>query len=201
MTSLESTLGRTARDLDSLSIRWALIGGLAVSVQTEPRFTRDIDLAIAASSDADAERLIRDLRSRGYRLTATLEQAARDRLATERLERDATAGPVLDLLFASSRIEEEIVQDASVLEVFSMVEAPVASLGDLIALKLLSRDDAERPQDVADLRALVRSAEEGDLARARRSARLITSRGFHRGRDLLAALDDAVEQGRRSSAR
>ena len=33
----------------------AVVGGIAVSVRTEPRFTRDIDFAVAVESDADAE--------------------------------------------------------------------------------------------------------------------------------------------------
>jgi hypothetical protein len=32
-----------------------LVGGLAVSVRTEPRFTRDVDLVVAISDDHAAE--------------------------------------------------------------------------------------------------------------------------------------------------
>jgi hypothetical protein len=42
-------------------VRCALVGGLAVSARTEPRFTRDADLAVAVASDAEAESLIRAL--------------------------------------------------------------------------------------------------------------------------------------------
>lgn len=42
-------------------IPFALVGGLAVSARTEPRFTRDADLAVALASDAEAEALIREL--------------------------------------------------------------------------------------------------------------------------------------------
>jgi hypothetical protein len=38
--------------------RFALVGGLAVSVRAEVRFTRDVDLAVAVSSDAEAESLV-----------------------------------------------------------------------------------------------------------------------------------------------
>ena len=64
---------------------WALVGGLAVSIRAEPRFTRDVDVAVSVADDATAEGLVRDLRAQGYRLDATLEQAALGRLATVRL--------------------------------------------------------------------------------------------------------------------
>lgn len=69
---------------------------------------------------------------------------------------------------------------------------PIARTGDLLALKLLARDDATRPQDVADLRALRAVADADDLALARRTVKLIAERGFSRGRDLEAALDDLL---------
>jgi hypothetical protein len=40
-------------------ISWAMLGGLAVSIRTEPRFTRDVDLAVAVAADDEAERLAR----------------------------------------------------------------------------------------------------------------------------------------------
>ena len=40
---------------------FALIGGLAVSARTEPRFTRDADFAVALAGDAEAEALMNAL--------------------------------------------------------------------------------------------------------------------------------------------
>ncbi|WP_245655246.1 hypothetical protein [Nocardia coubleae] len=56
-------------------------------------------------------------------------------------------------------------------------------------LKLLSRDDNTRPQDLADLHELIAAATEHDIQEARNAVRLITERGFHRGRDLEECLD------------
>ena len=67
---------------------------------------------------------------------------------------------------------------------------PIATTGHLIALKLLARDDLKRPQDLADLRALAQVATSTDYQTAREAAWLISSRGFARGRDLTAALED-----------
>jgi len=91
LTSLETALRRLALDLDALGRSWALVGGLAVSARTEPRFTRDVDVAVAVADDAAAEDLIRALRDRGYRPGMMLEQEAKHRLAMVRLEPPETA--------------------------------------------------------------------------------------------------------------
>jgi len=105
-------------------------------------------------------------------------------------------GIVVDLLFASSGIEPEIAARADRLEVFSGVAAPVAQIGDLIALKLLARDDQTRPQDAVDLRALLAAAGDRDVVLARESVELIARRGCARGRDLAAALAAALGEFR-----
>lgn len=111
------------------------------------------------------------------------------RLATVRLvPHRSAAGVVIDVLFASSGIEPEIALHAELLEVLPGLTVPVARTGDLIALKLLARDDERRPQDAADLRALHEVATEADLAIAAEAVALIGQRGYDRGRDLTAAL-------------
>ena len=190
MSGLEETLRQAVADLTGAGARFALVGGLAVSVRTEPRFTRDADLAVAVSSDSEAEQIIHRLRMLGYRVESLVEQDAVGRLAAARLTRAHDArGPVIDLLFASSGIEPELVRDATPLEVLAGLTLPVAQVGDLIALKALSRDDERRPQDLVDLRALIKVASTADVARARASTLLIAARGFDRGRDLPSELD------------
>lgn len=190
VSRLGATLRRIAADLRDLGRGWAVVGALAVSARSEPRFTRDLDLAVVVSGDPDAEGLIHELQRRGYQLAAIVEQQATGRLATARLipQEEGAAGIVVDLLFASSGIELEIVSSAETLPLFRDLPVPVATVGHLIALKVLARDDTLRPQDRADLVALVRAADPGDLARAREAVSLIQQRGFHRGRDLSADL-------------
>jgi hypothetical protein len=69
----------------------------------------------------------------------------------------------------------------------------VARIGPLVALKVLSRDDTRRPQDLVDLRALLRTAPAAEVARAREALGLITSRGYHRGRELLKQLEALLD--------
>jgi len=189
VTSLEAALRQIGADLTQAHASFALVGGLAVSVRTEPRFTRDADLAVALASDAEAEALIHELRVRDYRIEAIVEQEAVGRLATVRLTFSSEPrAPVIDLLFASSGIESEIVADAEPIELLPSLTMGVARTGHLIALKLLARDDVSRPQDLVDLRALLRVASPSELERARDSLALIAARGYHRGRDLRAEM-------------
>ncbi len=94
----------------------------------------------------------------------------------------------MDLLFASSGIEPELVAAAERIPFTSALELPVARVGHLIAVKLLAEDDSERPQDRVDLGALASVASEADIAEARAAVDLISERGYDRGRDLVAAL-------------
>lgn len=166
MTSLEAALRQIDVDLTRAHVSFALVGGLAVSVRTEPRFTRDADLAVALASDAEAEALIHELRARGYHIEAVVEQEAVGRLAAVRLTRSSQLqAPVIDLLFASSGIEPEVVAEAEPIELLPNLTIGVARTGHLIALKVLSRDDVRRPQDLVDLRALLRVASPAELAR------------------------------------
>jgi hypothetical protein len=69
---------------------------------------------------------------------------------------------------------------------------PVARVGHLIALKTLSRDDIARPQDLVDLRTLLRVASSTELTCARNALELIVARGYHRGRLLISEFDELV---------
>lgn len=188
MIGLAALLRATAARLDASGIKWAVVGGLAVSARTTPRFTQDIDLAVVVSSDAEAEQLVGDLARNAFQITAVVEQTATGRLATVRLSRSGgdSDDAVVDLLFASSGIESEVVAAAEPVELFPRLDVPIAQIGHLIAMKVLARDDETRPQDLVDLRALVAEASSSDLATARDSLTLITERGYDRGRDLQA---------------
>lgn len=193
MNSLEAALRQAAYDLTKAGKRWALIGGFAVSARVEPRFTRDVDIAVMVADDQAAESLVRSLLTDGYGLLSSVEHDS-GRLATVRLVRSLDDTEiVIDLLFASSGIEPEIAQAADQLEITPGLIIPVAKVGHLIALKVLARDDVTRPQDIADLRALITSAELEDLALAREAVAQIEARGFNRDRDLRRALEELVQ--------
>lgn len=166
-------------------------------MRAEPRFTRDIDLAVITIDDKTAESLVRHLVDRGFRILATVEQEAVNRLATARLvpPGQTDEGVVVDLLFASSGIETEVVRMAEKIEVFQGVVINVARAGHLIALKILACAD-NRPQDEVDLRSLLLDSSDADITEAGDALKLVTERGFDRGRNLDNALKTAVTRWR-----
>lgn len=193
---LQEALRQVVMHLNDEGVEVALLGGLAVSVWTEPRFTRDVDLAVAVGSDAEAERVIHGLQQRGYRVLATVEQTAHDRLATARLlpPGEDVGGMVVDLLFASSGIEPEIVSAAAEVDVGASTLVKVVRAGHLVALKLLAHEPDTRPQDGLDLRALRHVLSDEERFFAREACALIAARGYARGRDLLALLDQLLSR-------
>jgi hypothetical protein len=119
MTRFEQTIADAVRHLTSAGHTFALVGGLAVSARTEPRFTRDVDLAVAVVDDREAEAVVHTFLKSGYEIALQIEQEATGRLSTVRLRRHRDDDEsLLDLLFASSGIESEIVADAD--ETFSV---------------------------------------------------------------------------------
>jgi hypothetical protein len=70
---------------------------------------------------------------------------------------------------------------------------PVASIGHLIALKVL----AGRHQDLTDLGYLISAATEADLSEARASVARIQELGFNRGQDLPEDLTAIIGQSRK----
>lgn len=173
-----------ARPLD---VAIAVVGGIAVSARAEPRFTRDLDFAVAVADDDEAAHYVFRVRQLGYEIVSALEQTTQRRLSTIRL-RHRGRGPLVDLLFAASGIEVEIVQAAEPIEIAAGIVADVAQVGHLIAMKLVSRDPSRRPRDQQDLVDLASVADDREWKRAEDAIELIEQRGFSRGRDLHAGL-------------
>ena len=176
-----SALEKMAITLRERQRAFALVGGLAVTVRSEPRFTRDVDLCVVVDSDDEAEQLMFQLRGDGYSVSATVEHGDTRRLSTARLR--GPDGIVCDLLLASSGIEEEVVARATFIDVTDGLCLPVARVEELLALKVLSATSL-RLQDESDIRNLIaynptfsREDVEDDL-------RLIEQRGYQRGQDL-----------------
>jgi hypothetical protein len=82
--------------------------------------------------------------------------------------------PVIDLLFASSGIESEVVAAAEPIELFPQLTLRVATT------------------DLGDLRALLQVAQPIEITRARTALQLIVSRGYDRGRALLAEFEQLL---------
>lgn len=189
-TGPERALAHAASVLHEMGQAFALVGGLAVSVRAEVRFTRDVDLAVAIADDSAAETLVYQLRDAGYQVVATVEHETQDRMATARL--CGSAGVVVDLLLASSGIEGEVVERATLVDFPGVGEIPVARAEELLALKILSMTD-RRLQDRLDALNLIAFEPHLDLEVVRANLALIEQRGYQRGQDLAAKLDELLE--------
>ena len=88
--------------------------GLGGGVPCRARFTKDVDLAVAVADDREAEGIVNRLQIRGYALASLVEQDYVNRLATARLVRPlaGASSAFIDLLFANSGIEDEVVRRA-----------------------------------------------------------------------------------------
>jgi predicted nucleotidyltransferase len=180
--------------LKKMGARFAVVGGMAVSFRTIERFTKDVDIAVAVETDAEAEAVVLTIRNSGYFVDTVIEQDAVERLSTIRLVPFGDREMLVDLLFGSSGIESEVVSSAMDAEITPGLVVPVATVPSLIALKTLSANWKQRPQDVLDLQQLISAASEQDVATARQMLDLITERGYNRNKDLQKDLDTYVEQ-------
>ena len=196
MSSLEKAVHEFVGHLVELGVPFAIVGGLAVSARTEPRFTRDADVCVALPTDAEAEALIQRLRERGYEVLSLVEQEAAGQIATVRMAagKGTSEGVILDLLFASSGIEREIVDAADTIDLFEGLAVPIATVPGLLAQKVLARDDIRRPQDRLDIAKMLGLATEAELVETERLLALIEARGFARKRNLMQDFRRLIEE-------
>lgn len=178
--SIEQALALAVSALTQAQRKFAVVGGLAVSLRAEIRFTRDVDLAVQVSDDRDAEQLIFSLQARGFRPVATVEHDVQKRLSTIRML--APNDVKVDLLFASSGIESEVVSRATPMTLPNVGEVLVASAEELLSMKVLSMTE-RRLQDKLDAINLL-AFNVIDLERVRSNLALIRARGFGRDEDL-----------------
>ncbi|MEJ7624230.1 MAG: nucleotidyl transferase AbiEii/AbiGii toxin family protein [Pyrinomonadaceae bacterium] len=178
-----------APPLQKSGVKFAVVGGMAVSFRTVERFTKDVDIAIAVENDAEAEAAVRTICVSDYFVDTVLEQSAEDRLSTVRMVPFGDREMFVDLLFASSGIESEVVSSATNAEIAPGLVVPVATVSSLVALKVLSANWQRRPQDVLDLQQLISVATDAEVEESRRLLSLIEQRGYNRSKDLQSELD------------
>lgn len=197
MSFLFSELRRVTNDLNQSGVAWCLVGGLGTSVYVEPRTTKDIDVVVSVPDEQQADNLKDLLLTKGY----TNPQLLMHTIPTRRMgwrvfippSREASIP--LDILVSACGIEQDIVANSSTIEILPGLSLPVASLGHLIAMKVLSQNSFERLQDRVDLLALLRSANQQDRNMVERSLKEIANRGFSEGRNLVAELHE-IEAGK-----
>ncbi|MEN9847208.1 MAG: hypothetical protein RIS36_2355 [Pseudomonadota bacterium] len=197
MSFLFSELRRVTNDLHQSGIAWCLVGGLGTSVYVEPRTTKDIDIVVSVPDEAQRDNLKDLLLTKGYTNPQILMHTAPTRRMGWRVfipPSRETSIP-LDILVSVCGIEYDIVAKSTAIEILPGLSLPVASLGHLIAMKVLSQNPFERLQDRVDLLALLGNATEQDRFVVEHSLKEIAHRGFAGKRDLIAELRD-IEAGK-----
>ena len=139
-----STLRTLGDLLDSLGIRWVLIGALAANrYRTSPRLTQDVDLLLA-DAGAGVEALEDAFRAAGWDTHRASPEAELIRL------RHPDYG-IADLLFAGTDYQQEAIRRAREESFDDGVRARVLTAEDVIVHKLI----AGRAQDIADIEAIL----------------------------------------------
>ena len=179
--------------LTNLGVRFAVVGGIAVSFQAIERLTKDLDLAVAVEDDSVAQVIVHEFSQLGYLIDDVFEHEVTRRMATVRMISPGENPMYVDFLFATSGIENEIVDTSEEGHLFSNINARVARVPSLIALKVLSARES-RMRDIVDLQSLFEVASPQDIAEARQLLDLITERGYNRSKDLQKDLNGYIEQ-------
>jgi predicted nucleotidyltransferase len=195
MSGILTQLREIAEVLNTSEYQWALIGALAVSIYTEPRTTRDIDIAIILEEKDHEEELIQYLFGKGYHSRYVLQHAMPSQRLGNRVLTPADTHQQsipIDLLSSSTGIEKEVVHSSQKIEVFPTVVMPVARVSHLIAMKVLSENSDDRMKDQLDLKNLLKIATTSDIDSAREAVQLIEERGFARRKDLLSTLEGYI---------
>jgi predicted nucleotidyltransferase len=132
--------------LDELSIRYAVVGGLAVGVWSTPRATRDVDL-YAELDDDNRDPLRAALARRGFEVPGMNEELARFGVFRSKLIRERV---FLDIFDAVGPLGAAILERRKQIETLGR-QIWFASAEDLAVLKAFS----DRARDLDDLAALI----------------------------------------------
>lgn len=159
MNALDVQLKSLAGCLSSQKIKYVVIGGIAVSVYGEPRFTADIDVNIILDKGEIGAFLTKAARYGFYPVFPNVEKLA---LETGVIPMSFKKGKVLgkfDIILAENILEYSAIRRGKIKKIDS-VGVRLISPEDLIIHKITS----SRPRDFEDLKGiLVRQAGKLDV--------------------------------------
>ena len=143
---MDDAIGRIAELLAQAGVDYALIGGHAVNVWLEPRFTADVDVTVQASPPAMA-RLKAVLAAAGYAVAQ--EHGGAPPSGPDFVRFVSVDGRVtLEVQCAKTEFQREIVRRAAA----ARDRVRVATPEDLVVMKLIAR----RAKDRIDLEGLTK---------------------------------------------
>lgn len=155
MQAFESLLTKISKALERDGISYMVIGGQAVLIYGEPRFTRDIDITLGIDTD-QAERI------RGLARELTLEPT--EGMTEDFVKRNALltvedneTGITVDFIFSFLPYERQAIERAKRITL-GAANIRFATVEDTIIHKLF----AGRPLDIEDVKSIVNNTEEID---------------------------------------
>ena len=156
----ESTLRALTSWLKAENVPGLIIGGIAASLLGRPRFTQDVDALISLDEDLWATFLATGARF-GFesRITDPAGFARRSRVF---LVRHLSTGIDVDIAVAGLPFEEEAIRQVKRRKL-GKLSLPLPTPENLIIMKAV----AQRPQDMADIRAVVDTNPNLDYRRIR----------------------------------
>ena len=151
----KNVLNFLVSEFSKKDIDFALVGGLAVSVYTQPRMTQDIDLMILLSDFNKAKNI---LEKAGY----NLEYLSKD-IATF-ISKAALMGRI-DFQLAHRKYAVSMIKRAENFELFLNLKVKILSPEDIIGLKVqaYNNDPHRYHKDMADIQELLKSERCKDL--------------------------------------
>jgi hypothetical protein len=133
--AIRGTLGDLASFLKKSRAPFAVIGGIAVIVRGEPRFTADIDGVVGIDLDAAID-LVRSLKASPFvPLFSDVEEVVRTSLIIPLRHRKT--GLKVDLAVGLTGFGKQLIARAPA-ESFGDLSVPVATAEDLILMKILA---------------------------------------------------------------
>lgn len=182
MPAFETLLAKISKSLEQDGIPYMVIGGQAVLIHGEPRFTRDINITLGINTD-QAERI--------FKITRKLSLKPREEMTEDFVKRNALLSVEdpetkigVDFIFSSLPYERQAIQRAKPLHIGG-VSVRFATAEDTIIHKLF----AGRPLDIEDVKSIVNNARDLDKSYLKK---WLTDFSVVVGRDLVKEYD-AIE--------
>ncbi|MDM8522945.1 nucleotidyltransferase [Desulfococcaceae bacterium HSG8] len=135
------------KKLNEADIRYAVVGGIALSFHTRPRYTKDIDILVLAKDIDDLKYVLKKM---GYISEASSWTFKSTNITLHRLTKiEGEDSLTIDLLAGNEERHAEIIKNA-VTEETEYGLTCIASREDLIRMKRFRNSK----QDIADIEAL-----------------------------------------------
>lgn len=157
MNSLERQLKALVNLFFKLKIRYALLGGLAVSYYGEPRITMDTDIVILLPSQ-ETDSFLRSVSALGFKPLSTkpISFIKQWGMIPLKYVKQYDVG-LWDIIIAQSPLEEAAIKRARIKKINAM-RVKLVSPEDLVIHKIIS----DRPRDIQDLEGIL-SRQKGNL--------------------------------------